>query len=99
MGARDGAVGQARVQQEREWYTAAAVEHSLLPHPVNLTAGRTLRAWHEQLRAYFATGVVSSDGTKAIDGGFEKPRRIAHGFPSFTNYRLRMLLIAVGLNP
>ncbi len=43
-------------QQEREWYTAAAVEHSLLPHPVNLTAGRTLRAWHEQLRAYFANG-------------------------------------------
>jgi len=58
--------------------------------------GRTLRAWRQQLLAYFATKGVSNGGTEAINLLIEKTRRIAHGFRNCTNYRLRILLVADG---
>ena len=58
--------------------------------------GRTLRAWRQQLLAYFATKGVSNGGTEAINLLIEKTRRIAHGFRNYTNYRLRILLVADG---
>ena len=58
--------------------------------------GRTLRAWRQQLLAYFATKGVSNGGTEAINLLIEKTRRIAHGFRHYTNYRLRILLVADG---
>jgi len=69
------------------------------PVPELARLGRTLRAWREQLLAYFATGGVSNGGTEAINGVIEKTRRLAHGFRNFTNYRLRILLAADGTRP
>ena len=69
------------------------------PVPELARLGRTLRAWREQLLAYFTTGGVSNGGTEAINGVIEKTRRLAHGFRNFTNYRIRILLAADGTRP
>jgi hypothetical protein len=61
--------------------------------------GRTLRAWRAQVLAYFDTGGVSNGGTEAINLLIEKTRRLAHGFRTFTHYRLRILLAADGTRP
>ncbi len=58
--------------------------------------GRTLRAWKQQVLAYFDTDGVSNGGTEAINLLIEKTRRLAHGFRNFTHYRLRILLAASG---
>ncbi|MFV4914058.1 transposase, partial [Microbacterium lacticum] len=49
--------------------------------------------------AYWATGRSSNGGTEAVNGLIELARRIARGFTNYDNYRLRMLLIAGGLDP
>ncbi|MFB9775585.1 transposase, partial [Brevibacterium otitidis] len=41
---------------------------------------------------------ASNGGTEAVNGLIELGRRIARGFRNFENYRLRMLLIAGGLD-
>ena len=41
----------------------------------------------------------SNGGTEAVNGLIELARRIARGFTNYDNYRLRMLLIAGGLDP
>jgi transposase len=69
------------------------------PIPEIARLGRTLRAWRQQVLAYFATGGVSNGGTEAINLIIEKTRRLAHGFRNFTNYRLRILLAADGTRP
>jgi transposase len=61
--------------------------------------GRTLRAWKQQVLAYFATKGVSNGGTEAINLLIEKTRRLAHGFRNFSNYRLRILLVADASRP
>ena len=61
--------------------------------------GRTLRAWRQQVLAYFATKSVSNGDTGAINLLIEKTRRLAHGFRNFGNYRLRILLGADGTRP
>lgn len=40
------------------------------------------------------TGGVSTGGTEATNGVVEKTRRLAHGFRSFTNHRIRIPLAA-----
>ena len=70
-----------------------------LPDPEIARLGRTPRQWREEILAYFATGGVSNGGTEAINGVIEKTRRLAHGFRSFTNYRIRILLAADGSRP
>jgi transposase len=69
------------------------------PIPEIARLGRTLRAWRNQVLAYFATDGVSNGGTEAINLIIEKTRRLAHGFRNFTNYRLRILLAASGDRP
>src|SRR5215203_7102525 len=70
------------------------------PIPEIARLGRTLRAWKEQLLAYFATGRASNGGTEAVNGIIELHRRIARGFRNPANYRLRIILPAGGLtNP
>ncbi|TCN25342.1 transposase [Kribbella orskensis] len=69
------------------------------PIPEIARLGRTLRAWRDQILAYFATDGVNNGGTEAINGVIEKTRRLAHGFRNFTNYRLRILLAADGTRP
>jgi transposase len=70
-----------------------------LPDTRGRRLGRTLRAWRQQVLAYFDTGGVSNGGTEAINLIIEKTRRLAHGFRNFGNYRLRILLAADGTRP
>jgi transposase len=69
------------------------------PIPEVARLGRTLRAWRQQVLAYFDTGGVSNGGTEAINLLIEKTRRLAHGFRTFAHYRLRILLAASGSRP
>jgi transposase len=69
------------------------------PVPEIARLGKTLRRWRTAFLAYFDTGGASNGGTEAINGLIELHRRIARGFRNRDNYRLRMLLIAGGLNP
>ena len=66
------------------------------PIPEVARLGRTLKAWRQQVLAYFATSGVSNGGTEAINMIIEKIRRLAHGFRDFDHYRLRILLAASG---
>ncbi|WNB86977.1 ISL3 family transposase [Cellulomonas sp. ATA003] len=66
------------------------------PIPEVARLGRTLRAWRAQVLAYFDTDGVSNGGTEAINLLIEKTRRLAHGFRTFSHYRLRILLAASG---
>jgi transposase len=52
----------------------------------------TISAWEPQILAYHSTGGASNGPTEAVNLIIEKTRRIGHGFRSFTNYRLRLLL-------
>jgi len=69
------------------------------PIPELARLGRTLRAWRQQVLAYFATNGVSNGGTEAINLLIEKTRRLAHGFRNITNYRLRIMLVADASRP
>ncbi|GAA4428653.1 ISL3-like element ISAar39 family transposase [Georgenia halophila] len=69
------------------------------PIPEIARLGRTLRRWREAFLAYFTTDRATNGGTEAVNGLIELHRRIARGFRNYDNYRLRMLLIAGGLNP
>ena len=60
--------------------------------------GRTLRKWKDAFLAYFDTGGASNGPTEAINGIIELGGRAARGYRNPTNYRLRMLLIAGGLD-
>jgi transposase len=69
--------------------------------------GRTLAAWAPEIIAHHRTG-ASAGPTEAMNLLIEKLRRVGHGFKSFPNYRLRLLLYcgvtwparpAVGLRP
>jgi transposase len=68
------------------------------PIPEIARLGRTLKQWRAAFLAYFTTGRASNGGTEAINGLIELHRRIARGFTNRQNYRLRMLLIAGGLD-
>ncbi len=68
------------------------------PIPEIARLGRTLRQWKAAFLSYFDTGGANNCGTVAINGSIELHRRIARGFRNRANYRLRMLLIAAGLN-
>ena len=60
--------------------------------------GRTLRKWKDAFLAYFDTAGASNGPTEAINGIIDMGRRTARVFRNPTNYRLRMLLIAGGLD-
>ena len=68
------------------------------PIPEIARLGRTLRKWKDASLAYFDTGGASNGPTEAINGIIELGRRTARGYRNPTNYRLRMLLIAGGLD-
>ena len=69
------------------------------PIPEIARLGRTLKAWRQQVLAYFDTSGVSNGGTEAINLIIEKIRRLAHGFRNFGHYRLRIMLAAEGARP
>lgn len=53
---------------------------------------RTIRAWENQLLAYWTTGRVSNGPTEAVNLLIKRIKRVGFGFRNFTNYRLRLLL-------
>ena len=55
------------------------------------TLAKTLTAWRPEILAHHATG-ASAGPTEAMNLLIEKLRRVGHGFKSFDNYRLRLLL-------
>lgn len=67
------------------------------PVPEVARLGKTLRRWRREFLGYFDTDGASNGGTEAINGLIELHRRIARGLRNRDNYRLRMLLIAGGL--
>ena len=68
------------------------------PIPEIARLGRTLRKWKDAFLAYFDTGGASNGPTEAINGIIELGRRTARGYRNPTNYQLRMLLTAGGLD-
>ena len=68
------------------------------PNPEIARLGRTLRKWKDALDAYFDTAGAINGPTEAINGIIELGRRTARGYRNPTNYQLRMLLIAGGLD-
>ena len=68
------------------------------PIPEIARLGRTLRKWKDAFLAYFDTGGASNGPTEAINGIIELVRGTARGYRNPTNYQLRMLLIAGGLD-
>ncbi|OKL54060.1 ISL3 family transposase, partial [Bowdeniella nasicola] len=68
------------------------------PIPEIARLGRTLKRWREPFLGYFTTDGANNGGTEAINGVIELARRVARGFRSPENYRLRMLLVGGGLN-
>ena len=68
------------------------------PIPEVKRLGKTLTQWRTEFLGYFDTDGANNGGTEAINGLIELHRRIARGFRNRDNYRLRMLLIAGGLN-
>ena len=89
---------QATPAQDRR--LAARLIESLPTCPIPKIArlGRTLRKWKDAFLAYFDTGGAGNGPTEAINGIIELGRRTARGYRNPTNYRLRMLLIAGGLD-
>jgi transposase len=77
--------------------TAVVESFPSCPVPEIARLGRTLKQWRPAFLAYFDTHRSSNGGTEAINGLIELHRRIARGFRSRGNYRLRMLLIGGGL--
>jgi transposase len=53
---------------------------------------RTVRAWEVEILAWHATGGCSNGLTEAMNLLIKKVKRVGHGFRSFSNYRLRLLL-------
>ena len=80
----------AEVGQTRALTTLKSLPNC--PGPEVARLGRTLRAWRDELLAYFATDGASNGPTEAMNLLIENRRRAAHGFRNFANYRLRLLL-------
>jgi transposase len=53
---------------------------------------RTVRAWEAEILAFHATDGCSNGPTEAVNLLIKKVKRVGHGFRSFPNYRLRLLL-------
>lgn len=59
--------------------------------------GRTLSRWRTEILAHHTTG-ASNGPTEGLNLLVKKVKRAGHGFRNFTNYRLRILLHAGGVN-
>ena len=59
--------------------------------------GRTLARWRTEILAHHTTG-ASNGPTEGLNLLIKKVKRAGHGFRSFANYRLRILLHTGGVN-
>lgn len=89
---------QDTLAQGRQLATRVIETLPTCPIPETVRLGRTLRKWKTTILAHFDTDGASNGGTEAVNGLIELGRRIARGFGNFDHYRLRMLLIAGGLD-
>ena len=89
---------QATPTQGRRLATRLIERLPTCPIPEIARLGRTLRKWKDAFLAYFDTGGASNGPTEAINRIIELGKRTARGYRNPTNYRLRMLLIAGGLD-
>jgi transposase len=64
--------------------------------PEIVSLGNTLKRWRSQILAHHATG-ASNGPTEAMNLLVKKVKRCGHGFKSFRNYRLRVLLHCGGI--
>ena len=64
--------------------------------PEIVSLGRTLKRWWAQILAHHTTG-ASNGPTEAMNLLVKKIKRCGHGFRSFSNYRLRVLLHCGGI--
>ena len=85
--------------------TAAAYLHALSAdlrdsdrHPETRKLGRTLHTWHREIHAWHTTGRASNGPTEGQNNLIKATKRVGFGFRSFTNYRIRVLLDAGGVN-
>jgi transposase len=53
---------------------------------------RTVRAWEAEILAWHVTNGCSNGPTEAVNLLIKKVKRVGHGFRTFANYRLRLLL-------
>ena len=58
--------------------------------------GKTLASWRSEIVAHHRTG-ASNGPTEGLNLAVKKVKRCGHGFRSFDNYRLRVLLHAGGI--
>jgi hypothetical protein len=64
--------------------------------PEIVSLGNTLQHWKKEILAHHATG-ASNGPTEAMNLLVKKVKRVGHGFKSFRNYRLRVLLHCGGI--
>jgi transposase len=64
--------------------------------PEIVTLGHTLKRWRTQILAHHTSG-ASNGPTEAMNLFVKKIKRCGHGFRSFRNYRLRVLLHCGGI--
>ncbi|WP_245866656.1 transposase [Serinibacter salmoneus] len=69
------------------------------PTPAVARLMRTLRRWREAFLAYFTTCRANNGPTGAVNGISELHRRISYSYRNRDNYRVRMVLAAIGLTP
>jgi transposase len=55
--------------------------------------GRTLVRWRHQIAAWHASGITNA-ATEGANNLIKRVKRVAFGFRSFANYRIRALLYA-----
>jgi transposase len=77
-------------QADRGLTLIAALRSCPIPELTRL--GRTLHAWREELLAAFTHPGVSNGPTENLNLKIKNTKRVARGYRSFTNYRLRLLL-------
>jgi transposase len=87
----------AENRKEAEALLAVAIYRcDIDPVPEVRSLGNTLARWHPEILARFDTG-ASNGPTEGLNLCIKKVKRCGHGFRSFENYRLRVLLHAGGV--
>jgi transposase len=82
----------ARTRHEAHWRLVAFYQwcvDTLVPEALRLA--RTISAWENEILNYFDTR-LSNGPTEAMNLLVKKIKRVGHGYRSFPNYRLRLLL-------
>ena len=77
-----------------QWVERLAADMADSDNPIEVRSlGRTLRRWKDQIAAWHSAQ-VSNGPTEAANNLIKRLKRVAFGFTSFRNYRIRSLLYA-----